>query len=263
MGQFFDEIPPSISQWIQQQKMFWVATAPLAEDGHVNISPKGTLGTFHVADYQTVWYEDLTGSGCETISHLRENGRITVMFHAFDGPPQIVRLFGKGTVYEFGTPEYEELLPVSKRQAGSRAVIMVDVHKVGSSCGFSIPFYDFRSDRMKLHIMAANKELQDISAESCLTAPAEPPRPRTGLKGYWFKHNMRSIDGLPALESAYESIIKFERDVWEAKREKDDETPRGTTVKKERQGGNGEMVIWGFMLGVAASAAVGLLRRRV
>ncbi|KAF9004549.1 hypothetical protein BDQ17DRAFT_1424401 [Cyathus striatus] len=255
MGQFFDEIPPSISQWIQQQKMFWVATAPLAEDGHVNISPKAP---WHIPCRRLpdVWYEDLTGSGsCASLAR---------------------------GCYEFGTPEYEELLPVSKRQAGSRAVIMVDVHKVGSVSPllppFSsllhrtnaipvlrvlIPFYDFRSDRMKLHIMAANKELQDISAESCLTAPAEPPRPRTGLKGYWFKHNMRSIDGLPALESAYESIIKFERDVWEAKREKDDETPRGTTVKKERQGGNGEMVIWGFMLGVAASAAVGLLRRRV
>jgi len=110
MGAFYDEIPSFLVPWINAQKIFWVATAPLSEDGHVNVSPKGFENTMHVvlkevdtdgekkATSNAVWYEDLTGSGVETISHLRENGRITIMFTAFEGPPRIVRLFGTGTV---------------------------------------------------------------------------------------------------------------------------------------------------------------------
>jgi Pyridoxamine 5'-phosphate oxidase len=179
MGQFFDAVPPSLIPWAEEQKVFWVATAPLAEDGHVNVSPKGcfekTLNIVRDEESdedpkkrtsRAVWYEDLTGSGMcssarqnerlymsagvETIAHLRENGRITIMLTAFEGPPRIVRFFGTGKpfsalyrrasqqrllagkVFEFGTPEYDALLPPSRRQPGSRAVIWVDVHKVGS-----------------------------------------------------------------------------------------------------------------------------------
>ena len=108
MVKFFDHIPGNIIQWIHEQKIFYVATAPLAEDGHVNVSPKGFENTMHVvynedghtdskrATSNAVWYEDLTGSGNETIAHANENGRITIMFVAFEGPPQIVRLFGTG-----------------------------------------------------------------------------------------------------------------------------------------------------------------------
>jgi len=120
MVQFYDEIPAFIIPWIQQQKMFWVATAPLSQSGHVNLSPKGFGGTFHIMDQKSVWYEDMSGSGefiqalavlfcpsnvdilqgIETVSHVRENGRLTIMFCAFEGPPRIVRLFGTG---QYGT----------------------------------------------------------------------------------------------------------------------------------------------------------------
>lgn len=108
MGKFYDHIPGNLIQWIYNQKIFYVATAPLAEDGHVNVSPKGFEDTMHIvynedaenggknATSNAVWYEDLTGSGNETISHVNENGRITIMFVAFEGPPMIVRLFGTG-----------------------------------------------------------------------------------------------------------------------------------------------------------------------
>ncbi|KAJ3563809.1 hypothetical protein NP233_g8692 [Leucocoprinus birnbaumii] len=97
MVKFYDTIPDFVVPWLKAQKVFWVATAPLTGEGHVNVSPKGIFeGNFCVVDEKSVWYEDLTGSGVETISHLRENGRITVMFTAFDGPPRICRLFGKG-----------------------------------------------------------------------------------------------------------------------------------------------------------------------
>jgi hypothetical protein len=114
MGQFLEELPQYLIEWILKQQMFWVASAPLSPDGHVNLSPKAIEGTFHVANSRRVWYEDLSGSGivslvgavpsianrtsqgAETVSHIRENGRVTILFHAFEGPARIVRLYGKG-----------------------------------------------------------------------------------------------------------------------------------------------------------------------
>ena len=96
MGQFFDSCPDNLFSWIRKQHIFFVATSPLSSTGHVNVSPKGAFDCFHLVDANKIWYEDLTGSGNETISHLRENGRITVMFVAFEGPPRIVRFFGTG-----------------------------------------------------------------------------------------------------------------------------------------------------------------------
>jgi len=115
MGHFHDEIPEYLIDWMLKQQMFWVASAPLSSDGLVNISPKGIEGTFHVVNTRRVWYEDLSGTGvflfvfvvftlayhdmlpgAETVAHLRENGRITILFHAFEGPARIVRLYGKG-----------------------------------------------------------------------------------------------------------------------------------------------------------------------
>jgi len=123
MGQFYDEIPQNHFEWIKKQKMFWVATAPLDAQGHVNVSPKGIADCFHVLNSKQVWYEDLTGSGVETISHVKENGRITIMFSAFEGPPRILRLFGVGTVHEYGSPEYNKFIPPTSRKPGSRSVI--------------------------------------------------------------------------------------------------------------------------------------------
>jgi len=209
MGQFFEEIPDYLITWIKQQKMFWVASAPLHADGHVNVSPKGFAGTFRIVNSRHVWYEDMSGSGIETISHLKENRRITILFHAFEGPPRIARLFGTGTVYEFSTPEYEQLLPADVHQPGSQAVIMVDVHKVGTSCGFSIPFYTFKAPRMLLHSHFARAETVDIRAETADPDAEEPPRPKGGVKGYWKDKNAQSIDGLPGLAVAHASMTKF------------------------------------------------------
>ncbi|KAF9004551.1 hypothetical protein BDQ17DRAFT_1354206 [Cyathus striatus] len=273
MGQFFEEIPSSQISWIKQQKVFWVATAPLAEDGHVNVSPKGYDQTFHIVDSQRVWYEDLSGSGTETIAHLRENRRITILFVAFEGPPKLVRLFGKGTVHEFGTPEYEEFVPIEKRLAGSRAVIVVDVHKVGTSCGFSIPFFDYRCERMKHVTMGATFELKDIAHEaSCSNIPEGQPKPKgQGLKHYWELNNLKSIDGLPALESAHNSEVGFIREEWEGNREKDDESiGRNRKVEKKEEiakavvkgeDGRDDRMVIGFILGLLASAVVIGLRR--
>jgi len=202
MGQFYGEIPEFLRTWILQQKIFWVATAPLSGEGHVNLSPKAGLGTFHVVDKNTVWYEDVTGSGAETISHIRENGRITILFNAFEGPPRIGRLFGKGTVYEFDTPEYNAFIPPDKRRTGSRAVIVIAVHKVGTSCGFGIPFFDYRAERPKLDEVALMHEVIDNKAI--------PEIPENGLKSYWKANNTKSIDGLPGLQTAHHSTIRFE-----------------------------------------------------
>ena len=96
MVKFYDHIPPDLIKWLLKQEMFCVATAPLSPDGHVNLSPKGLKGSFHIISPNRVWYQDITGSGVETISHLRENGRITLMFNAFEGAPRICRLWGIG-----------------------------------------------------------------------------------------------------------------------------------------------------------------------
>ena len=124
MGQYFDEIPEHLVSWILDQQMFWVASAPLSPQGHVNLSPKSIEGTFHIVNRRRVWYEDLSGSGkpfafrlrfrvdrhfslgAETVAHIRENGRVTILFHAFEGPARIVRLYGKGQITEQLTRAY-------------------------------------------------------------------------------------------------------------------------------------------------------------
>ncbi len=154
MGQFFETIPPSLVKWILDQKVFWVATAPLSPSGHVNISPKGGQD-FGVVDEKTFWYMDLTGSGIETISHLREpdNGRVTVMFNAFEGPPRILRLFGNGRVLEICSPDFETFVAKHdvKTIPGTRSIVLVDIHQVGTSCGFGVPFFDFKGFRPTLN----------------------------------------------------------------------------------------------------------------
>jgi len=191
MGKFFESIPPNIIPWIEQQHVFWVATAPLTAEGHVNVSPKGVAGTFHVVDNKTCWYEDLTGSGIETVSHIRENGRITILFNAFVGPPRILRLFGKGTVHEIGSPEYEKYIPLNQRKPGTRSVIVIDIHKVGTSCGYAVPYFEFRKHRSVLVDWATQKELKDAAGDR-----------EKGIKSYWNKKNVKSIDGLAGLDCA-------------------------------------------------------------
>jgi hypothetical protein len=179
MGKVLEGIAPDLASWIEEQPLFFVATAPSGDDGHVNVSPKG-LDTLRVLDDHTVAYLDLTGSGAETIAHLRENGRITLMFCAFSGPPRIVRLHGRGEVLALDDGEGAELARRFPEQPGSRSVIRVAVERVSSSCGYAVPKMDLVEERPTLTQWAARKSHDELVA-------------------YRAEKNAASIDGLPAL----------------------------------------------------------------
>ncbi|KAG6817368.1 hypothetical protein H0H87_009555 [Tephrocybe sp. NHM501043] len=252
MVKYYDSIPEFLFPWIDKQKIFWVATAPLTGDGLINVSPKGMTGSFHVVNANKVWYEDLTGSGIETVAHVRENGRITILFHAFEGPPRILRLYGKGTVHEFGTPEYDALLPLEKRKVGSRSIIMLDVFKVGTSCGYAVPFMEYKGERNRLLVHNYNLEVADIAAEAALDlTEREPPRPITGLKRYWHFRNAVSLDGLPGMLLAHGSKHLFATPQPIVK--KDDEREKGQLVLRV---GAGELkLVAAFLTGVMLTAS--------
>jgi hypothetical protein len=180
VGAVLDSITPDLADWLRQQHVFFVATAPLAGDGLVNCSPKG-MDTFRILGPRQVAYLDLTGSGVETIAHLRENGRIVLMFCAFEGPPKIIRFHGQGGVHVPDTREHDELRPQFPDCAGARAIIVVDVERIGSSCGYSVPRMEFTDDRDALVKWAQGKGTD-------------------GLRDYRSKKNARSIDGLPGLD---------------------------------------------------------------
>ncbi|RMZ84327.1 hypothetical protein DV738_g523, partial [Chaetothyriales sp. CBS 135597] len=187
MGVFYEEIPESLIKWINEQKMFFVATAPLSGQMHINLSPKGGE-YFGVADSKTFWYLELTGSGCETLSHLYEpgNGRITIMLNAYDGPPKIVRLWGYAM--EYGTKEFADFAEKHKIEVitGTRSIIVVKVHQAGSSCGFSVPYYDFKGHRPILNDFFKNKQQK-----------FEAGNEKESMPRYWALKNAFSIDGLP------------------------------------------------------------------
>jgi hypothetical protein len=182
MATVHPEITDRISSFVLAQPLFFVGTAPLAAAGHVNVSPKGMAGTFVVLDPHRVAYLDYTGSGAETAAHLRENGRIVVMFCAFDGPPNIVRLHGTGRYVEVGTNEFDDLRPLfaKERELGQRGIVVVDVDRVSDSCGFSVPRMAFVDDR----------DILDRAQER-----REPDYFDT----YWRERNAHSLDGLPAI----------------------------------------------------------------
>ncbi|KAF8434552.1 hypothetical protein L210DRAFT_3410509 [Boletus edulis BED1] len=223
MAKYYDEIPEWLLEWIQKQHMFWVASAPLSTHGHVNLSPKGTADCFHVVNSKQVWYEDLSGSGVETISHLRENGRVTIMFSAFEGPPRILRLWGTGTVHEYGTPEYSALIPAETRKPGSRAAIVIDVYQTCTSCGYAVPLYDFVKHRTQLlsHFDKLETEQSEPDVNDPGSKGAAPP---SDLRGYWLLKNIRSLDGLPGLVTAPDAIRsmiphgRFDKDTRPMKR---------------------------------------------
>jgi hypothetical protein len=179
MGKTYESIEPRIEEFIRRQPLFFVATAPLSREGLVNLSPKG-LDTLAILDPHTVAYLDLVGSGIETVAHLHENGRIVFMFCAFEGPPLIVRLHGRGEVLEPGQPEFEELRPSFPSFESDRAIIRVRVERVSDSCGYGVPLLRYEGER------------------SQLTDWAERKGPE-GLKRYRDEHNARSLDGLPGL----------------------------------------------------------------
>src|SRR6478752_3218175 len=146
MAELFSSVRPDLAQWWHEQPMLFVATAPSGDGGHVNLSPKGH-DTLRVLAPNRVAYLDLTGSGVETIAHLRENGRITLMACAFAGNPRISRIYGRGVVHPVGTPAFEELAPEFPALGGRRSIIDVDVQRVTTSCGFAVPLMDLVDDR--------------------------------------------------------------------------------------------------------------------
>ena len=174
-----DGIDDRLAAWLERQPVFFAATAPLAPDGHVNVSPKGTIGTFRVLDRHTVAYLDLTGSGAETIAHLRENGRITLMFCAFQGRPNIVRLAGRGTAVLPSSPSFGSLVAGFPPHPGVRSVIRVDVTRVADSCGYAVPRMSLDGERDVLELYNAKKGPRKLAA-------------------YRVDRNATSIDGLPA-----------------------------------------------------------------
>ncbi|KAH7330583.1 hypothetical protein B0J17DRAFT_157152 [Rhizoctonia solani] len=284
MGKFYDSIPESFFAWIHEQHCFWVATAPLSTDGHVNVSPKGMTGTFKLLGPNECFYQDISGSGVETISHLRENGRITIMFSAFKGSPRIVRLWGTGIVHELGSSRYEELIPPADRLPGSRAAIEVKIHKVGSSCGYSVPFYEYTGERTLLCDVMRPREQRD--ADGCpeeVKDAADPNAhlkptptyplpedavPEKSLRKYWAVKNIRSIDGIPGLQLGRTYAgLPMTRD--ETKDNTRFHEPLGmvrsksskvvAVVETPTRGGWAPIIV-AFALGLATSQLVGLFR---
>lgn len=180
MGKIYERIDADLAQWLTAQPLFVVGTAPLDADGLVNVSPKGLAGTFAVLDGSTVAYLDLTGSGVETIAHLRQNGRIVLMFMALDGRPNIVRLHGRGEVVLPADPRFDELLPRFSQHPGVRSIIVVAVQRIADTCGYAVPKLDFAGDR----------EVLDLS---------NAKRGSAGLLRYQADKNSTSLDGLPGL----------------------------------------------------------------
>jgi hypothetical protein len=164
----------SLIQWVLDQKMFFVSSAPLSGDGHVNVSPKGGK-YFGVLDRKTFWYQELTGSGNETISHIYEpgNNRVTIMLNAFEGPPRIMRLFGHGRVLENGAPGFDEFVKAHKVDCipGTRSIILVHIHQVGTSCGFSVPYYDFKDYRPILNDFFKKKADREAAGHASDSMP--------------------------------------------------------------------------------------------
>jgi hypothetical protein len=178
VGKIFDEIDEKLAAWIEQQHLFFVASAPLAADGHVNVSPKGDLRWFRILGPREVGYLDFVGSGAETIAHVRENGRIVVMFCAFDGPPRIVRLHGRAEVLP---PDAELAARFDPPEHAVRSVIRIDVDRIADSCGYGVPLMEFAGTRT-----------QQAAWQARMVRSG-------GFDEYIAEKNAASIDGLPAL----------------------------------------------------------------
>lgn len=180
MGKVHQSIDDRLRSWIEAQPVFFVATAPLSADGHINLSPRGLRDTFAVLDGHTVAWLDLTGSGAETIAHLRENGRVVVMFCAFEGAPDVVRLHGRGRVMLRTDPEWHSLAARFPEKKAARAIIVVDVTRVSDSCGFGVPLMQYTGERGLLDAWAERRSPEQIT-------------------DYQRTRNPTSVDGLPAL----------------------------------------------------------------
>jgi hypothetical protein len=189
MGKVFDRIDDHLRDWIARQALFFVGTAPLAADGHVNVSPKGPIGSLRVLGDRTVAYLDIIGSGAETIAHLRENGRIVVMLCAFEGPPRILRLHGRGEVIAPDDSRFAELMERCDFDdpavaESRRSIILVHVERIADSCGYGVPLLSYGGEREHARKWA-EKKLRVGGTQA--------------LADYQRKKNAESLDGLPAI----------------------------------------------------------------
>ena len=174
LGTVYSSILPKHEEFIKKQRIFFVGSAPLNEEGHVNISPKG-YDVLRIFSPNEVAYLDLTGSGNETSAHLIDNGRVTFMFLAFEGPPMILRLYGRGKVILPESSEWDNMAKHFEILPGSRQIVLANIDTVKTSCGFSVPFYSYNGERDTLKQWAENKSEQD-------------------LENYWKKKNSISMD---------------------------------------------------------------------
>ena len=181
MSKLYNGIDEVLARFIGAQRVFFVATAPLDPAGHVNLSPKG-LESFKVIDPRTVAYLDLTGSGIETVAHLRENARVVIMFCAFEGPPKILRLHGRGEVIEPGDSRFPEFSKLFPKLPGTRSIVVVALERIADSCGYGVPIYRYEGERKQLIDWAQRKGT-------------------LGLAQYRSEINHSSIDGLPGLRT--------------------------------------------------------------
>ena len=180
MGKLYEEITLDLGTWLKRQHVFFVATSPLADDGFVNCSPKG-MDSFRILGPRQVAYLDLTGSGVETIAHVRENGRIVFMFCSFAGAPKIVRLHGTGDVFAAGSPGWYQLREHFPQHLGARAIISASLTRISDSCGFAVP------------------QLEYVAPRDTLTR-SHGVKGVAGLQKYRNEKNVRSLDGLPGLD---------------------------------------------------------------
>ena len=179
MGRIRSEIDEAARKFIEAQKIFFVASATLAASGHVNVSPKG-LDTFRILGPTTVAYLDFNGSGVETIAHLKENGRIVLMFCAFQGPPDIFRLYGHGRVVEAHEAGFAALAESFSTSENARSIVLVEVTRVQDSCGYGVPLFKYEGERTQLKAWASKRGAE-------------------GLKAYRQEKNRQSIDGLSGI----------------------------------------------------------------
>jgi hypothetical protein len=182
MGRIYDDISEPLQRFIAEQPMFFVATAPLSSEGRVNLSPKG-MDSLRVVDDHTVAYIDLIGSGAEAIAHLRENGRITIMWCSFGPTPRILRAYGTGVYIQPGQTGFGELASLFPQYRAIRSVVRISVERMADSCGFGVPEMDLVRQRSRLIEWADNRSDED-------------------LEEYKREMNALSIDGLPSLHSA-------------------------------------------------------------
>jgi len=176
----YDRIDDKLAGFIRAQKMFFVATAPLSAEGSVNVSPKSYDNTFAILDPTTVAYLDYGGSGIETHAHVRENGRITIMFCAFEGAPNIVRLYGRGEAVAMDDPGFDALLALFPGHDRARGVIKVHLTRITDSCGWGVPFYEFKGPREQLRTWLDHPPIDE-------------------WKERRYSRNEVSLDGLPGL----------------------------------------------------------------